>query len=186
MQPTAVPPQYQYQNVGRIKNRGWEFQGQAQLPWRFSINGAYSRTNSTVQTLSPTYTGELRVGDQLSSIPRDVLGATLTYALPGGTISFGMTHVGPWINTDYIALFGSYFGGQPFRQSYRTTYPSFSKYSLSISHDLGRHLSAFARADNLTNTYTYELDNTNPTMGRSVVAGLRARISLGSSSSPTE
>jgi outer membrane receptor protein involved in Fe transport len=185
VQAAAVPPQYQYQNIGRIKNRGWEVQGQAQLPARFSVTGAYSRTNSTVQALSATYAGDLHVGDQLSSIPKDVIGATLTYELPGGNISVGMTHVGTWINTDYVALYASYFGGQPFLPSYRIAYPSFTKYSLSISHELGRYLNAFVRADNLTNTSVYELDNTNPTMGRSLVGGLRARISLGSTS-PSE
>src|SRR5205823_1057393 len=58
------PYTYQYQNVGKIKNTGWEFRGRLNAG-RLSLTGTYSITRSVVQTLSPTYSGDLQTGDQM-------------------------------------------------------------------------------------------------------------------------
>src|SRR5690606_11544707 len=52
----AAPAEVQYQNVGRIRNQGWEFEGTARFG-ALRIAAQYSPMNSTVEKLSPTYTG---------------------------------------------------------------------------------------------------------------------------------
>ena len=86
---------YQNQNVGRISNTGWEFQGRIN-GGPLSLTGTYSITRSMVEQLSPTYGGDLRAGDQMLHIPKYIAGATLSYGLPRTAISLEATHIGSW------------------------------------------------------------------------------------------
>ncbi len=170
---------YQAQNVGTIKNKGWEFQARLTAD-RLSLTGTFSITGSVVQTLSPTYTaGDLQPGDQMLGIPKHTAGATLAYSLPRTTVTFGMTYVGSWINSDYLALYGYYYGGQPYRGSrrdYWITYPSFAKLNLSLSQTVTDQLSVFLRSDNLTNNNISERSNFNINSGRVTIVGVRAKL----------
>jgi outer membrane receptor protein involved in Fe transport len=168
---------FQFQNVGQIRNRGWEFQGSLNAG-RFSLTGTYSITRSVVQQLSPTYTGDLLPGDQMLGIPRHTGGATLSYDLPKTTVAAGVTAVGSWTEVDYLALYASdlFYGTQPFRGSIRDywiRYPGFTKLRVSISRSLPWHLTAFLRSDNVTNKNVYERYNINLNFGRSTVLGLQ-------------
>lgn len=172
----ATPPQYQYQNVGRIKNQGWEFEGHLSLG-EVALSGTYSITNSTIQRLSQTYSGDYRVGDRLLGIPCHSGGATVTYTPFNRTsLSASVTHLGSWTENDVVALYGFYFGGQPYRGSnrdYWMTYPAVTKISLAASQELTPGLTGFARVDNVGGTRRFESDNINPSMGRVVTAGVR-------------
>ncbi len=166
---------FQYQNVGRIKNTGWEFQGRTNVG-RLSLTGSYSITSSVVEQLSPTYSGALLPGDQLLHIPKHTAGATIAYSLPRTTLSVGMTYVDSWTETDFVALYGFYFAGQPYRGSnrdYWITYPAFVKFNLSASQALTGHLSVFVHSDNVTNKNVYERQNTISNTGRMTMIGLR-------------
>ncbi len=165
----------QYQNVGRIKNTGWEFQGRLNAD-RFSLAGTYSITSSHVQTLSPSYGGVLRPGDQLLAVPQHTAGATLGYARGRTSINLGMTYVGSWINTDLVAFYAFVYGGQPYRGSIRDywiTYPSFVKLNLSVSEAVTDRLSVFVRSDNFTNNNVSEQDNSFVNSGRVTMVGVR-------------
>jgi outer membrane receptor protein involved in Fe transport len=171
-------PTYQYQNLGRIGNDGWEFQGQLNVH-QLSLTGTVSLTNSVVRQLSASYTGDLRVGDQLLHIPKHTAGATVSYNLPHTVATLGLTYIGSWTEYDYIALYGFYFGGQPYRGSgrdYWTTYPGFTKMTFSLSQSLSRSLSLFAQSDNLTNSHAVEHDNSVVNRGRLTMIGLRERF----------
>jgi len=175
---STAPPQYQYQNVGQIKNKGWELQGRINAG-RFSATGTYSITTSLVQQLSPTYTGDLRPGDQMLGIPKHTAGATVSYSLPRTTLTLGMISSGSWTETDYIALYGYYYGGQSYRGSgrdYWTTYPGFTKVNLSMSQAVTNRLSVFLHSDNVTNKNVYERYNYNPNIGRATIIGVRTRF----------
>ncbi len=176
--PSTTPPQYQYQNVGRIRNKGWEFEGRMHAgPW--SLTGTYSVTTSVVQQLSPTYTGDLQPGDQMLHIPKHTAGATLSYSLARTAVTLGLTHVGSWIESDNFALYGDYYGGQPYRGSgrdYWTTYPAFTKVNISVSQTVTKRFSLFLRSDNLTNNSAFEHDNLNLTSGRVTTIGVRTKL----------
>ncbi len=168
----------QNQNVGRIKNSGWEFQGRLNAG-QLSLTGTFSITKSVVQQLSPTYTGDLQPGDQMLHIPNHSAGATLAYNLPHTEISVGMTHIGSWIETDWVALLGYFTGAAPYRGSgraYWITYPSFTKFNLSVSQSLTGRLSVFIHSENLTNNNVAELRNININSGRATLIGVRTRL----------
>ncbi len=173
----SSPYTYQFQNIGRVRNTGWEFQGQLNAR-RLSLSGTYSITNSTVEQLSPTYGGDLRPGDQPLGTPKHAAGAAVSYSLPRTAVTLGMTYIGPWTSYDFLALFGFFYGGQPYRGSFRAywmTYPSITKFHLSVSRTLTDRYSVFLRSDNLTNNHVSEVANSTITTGRTTMIGVRVK-----------
>ncbi len=166
---------YQYRNISRVKNEGWEFE--AHLPLgRLQLAGTYTITNSTVQELPPDYpTGNLQVGDHILGVPHTSAGATVTYSpLPTTTVSASMTHFGHWTDYDWVSLFGYYFGGQPYRGSFRAywiEYPTVTKFAVSIGQVVTKSVTAFVRAENVGNNLRYEQNNENVPMPRRVIVG---------------
>ncbi len=176
----GVSPRFtvQNQNVGRIRNKGWEFQGRLNAG-QLVVTGTYSITNSVVETLSPTYTGNLHPGDQMLDIPQHTVGATLSYSLHRTAITLGMTHIGSWTETDWVALYGFYFAGQQYRGSgraYWITYPAFTKFNLSMSQGITQRINVFLRSDNLTNQNVFERNNLFLNTGRVTVVGVRTTL----------
>lgn len=169
---------FQNENVGLVDNKGWEFQARL-TPGPLSVTGTYSITTSVVRRLSSTYTGDLRPGDAILGIPTHTAGATVSYGLPHTALTVGMTHIGSWVQSDVIALFGYYFGGQPYRGSgrdYWITYPGFFKFNASISQSITDRLSVFLRADNVTNNNVAEANNFAPIAGRVTMVGVRTKF----------
>jgi outer membrane receptor protein involved in Fe transport len=177
--PPGELPTFQWQNISRVKNEGWEFE--ARLPLGpAQLTGTYSITNSTVQALPPDFpAGGYQVGDRVQNIPHTVAGTTLSYSpFPTTTLTVSATHFGHWIGTDYLALYGFYFGGQPYRGSTRAywiEYPTVTKVAVSVSHAVTNSLTAFVRAENVGNTLRSEQDNTQTSTPRSVLAGVNVR-----------
>ncbi len=169
---------YQYQNVSRVKNEGWEFE--AQLPLGpVQLAGTYSITNSTVQQLPPDYGGDYRVGDRILGIPPTTAGASISYSpLPQTMLTASMTHIGQWTNYDYLAIYGYAFGGQPYLGSgraYWMQYPTVTKFAVGVSQELRKGLTAFVRAENVGNTLRFEQYNSNIPTPRSLLVGVNVR-----------
>jgi len=169
---------YQNQNVGRVKNEGWEFEGRLPLG-PVQISGTYSITNATVKELPPGYTGDYQAGDRIIGIPHTLAGATISCSpLPQTTLTADMTYIGHWIESDWIALYGFYYGGQAYRGSgraYWMQYPSVTKFGIGVTQELSKTLSAFVRATNVGNTLRYEQNNSQIPMPRSLVVGANVR-----------
>jgi outer membrane receptor protein involved in Fe transport len=168
------PPSYQYQNVGRIKNRGWELEGRWEAG-RLQLGGTFSTTRSTVRQLAPGYSGDYRVGDRIRAIPRHSAGVSLVYTpLNGTSLNASLMHLGSWTEYDIITLYGAFFGSDVYRGSdrdYWITYPSVTKFGVGVTQQLTASLAGFLRIDNAGNNRRYESDNINPPMGRIVTAG---------------
>jgi outer membrane receptor protein involved in Fe transport len=177
--PGDTLPTFQYQNISRVKNEGWEFEGHLPLG-RVNVSGTYSITNSTVQKLPSGYTGQYQIGDQILSAPRNSAGARVTYSpLPHTTLTASMTHIGHWTNTDLVALYGRFFGGQPYRGSSRAywlEYPTVTKFTVGASQAVTKGVTAFVRAENIGNSLRYEELNFGfiPTP-RTVIVGANLR-----------
>jgi outer membrane receptor protein involved in Fe transport len=177
----ASLPALQYQNVARVKNEGWEFEGRLPLG-RLQLGGNYSITHSTVQELPPDFPqGDLQVGDQITGVPRSSAGATITYSpLRHTTLTASMTHIGHWSDSDFIALFSSLFNGDPpYRGSSRAywiEYPTVTKFAVGVTQTLRDGLAVYARAENVGNNLRSEHFNAgNIPMPRSVVVGATVR-----------
>ncbi len=171
----APVPQYQYQNVGRVKNTGVELEGMINVG-SLNLKAQYGYARARVEQLSPNYTGVLQPGDQTLQTPHHTAGASLTVApLSGTTIAAGLTYVGSWQNYDYLALLGCDGGTSPCQASardYIVAYPSFVKLNATVSQQLTRLVSGFISVDNLTNNQAYESENFEPVMGRITNIGL--------------
>jgi outer membrane receptor protein involved in Fe transport len=174
--PFSSPQTYQYQNVGRIRNRGVEISGTLAFD-RVELNGQYSITNSTVQTLAPNYSGDLQVGDRLLGVPKTSGGLNLLFRPISGTrVTASLTYFGSWTETDNIALYQYFYGGEPYRgtdRAYWITYPAVAKIGLGVAQDIRAGISTYVDVKNVGNNLRYELSNAVPVHGREIVAGLR-------------
>ncbi len=172
---STTPATYQYQNIARIKNTGWEFEGRLYMgPVR--LTGTYSITNSTVAELYPGYpTGQYQLGDPILGIPHTSAGAIVSYSpVPRTTVTANVTYIGAATNYDIFALFGTFFSGQPYRGSLRAywmAYPTVTKFAVGVSQEVKSGLSAFVRVENVGNTLRSELVNSNIPTPRSVLVG---------------
>lgn len=163
----------QYQNVGEIRNRGWEMEGVLHLS-RVDLRGTYSLTNSTVERLSPSYTGDLRQGDRNLKIPTSSGGLSLGYSFLRGGATFDMMYIGGWTNYDMLALYGWIYGGDSFRGSLRDywrRYEPVTKLGFRLQQTVTNQSEVFLRVDNLTNKQLGEGDNQLVTAGRTFIVG---------------
>jgi outer membrane receptor protein involved in Fe transport len=174
--PSSTPQSFQYRNLARVKNTGWEFEGTARLSAIVRMHGQFAITGSRIDDLGPNYTGDLQIGDQVLSVPRYTGGLSLMVApTHGTTVSGGLTYVGNRQNYDQLSQFACFAGTEPCRptlRDYHMRYPAFAKINLAVDQALTAHLSAFVSADNLANTQADELDNATPVQGRIAMAGL--------------
>ncbi len=166
----------QYQNVGSAKNRGVEVEGRLAVS-SLDLKAQYAYTRARIEALAPGYVGDLQVGDQIPSTPKQTAGASLTLVpYAGSSVSAGVTYVGSWRNFDFLALYGC-FGGtrpcQPSTRGYVIEYPSFVKVNAIVTQRLTQLLSGFLSVDNLTNSTAYELSNSQAVMGRITTFGLQ-------------
>lgn len=170
----------QYQNVGRIHNTGVELESWVDVgALRLRAQFGYSRAR--VARLSPTYSGDLQVGDQVFNIPRYTAGASATLALTQSTrVTAGLTHVGGRQQYDDIGYFRCIGGTGPCRneafdynRDYIITFPGFVKADVSITREFGPSLSGFLRMDNLSNNSAAEFSNISVATGRITTFGLR-------------
>ncbi len=168
---------FQFQNVGAIKNRGVELEAGFRRG-RFGADAQYYLTNSTVQSVSPSYSGSLRIGDQLPEIPRSSGSLRFTLATRRAQFAVGASLLGRWTGYDWSELAQVAAGQAEPRPSYRDyliRYPGVVKPYLSASFDLTRQFSTYLNIDNLTNQERYERHNGNPPAGRSVMFGIEVK-----------
>lgn len=175
---STTPVTRQFQNIGRLKNRGVEVAGTVRPLPGVSVRATYALVNSEVLELSPDYAGDLRSGDEPLGVPKHSGGATLTYDGRYGNVSLSGTYVGSQTETDYVAYYGWSLGGEPYRGSgrdYWMSIPSFVKFGLRASRDLTPRITALLNVDNLANSQRAETYNIYPVSGRLILVGLRVR-----------
>ena len=176
--PRSVPQVSQYQNVGRVNNRGLELDAAVRLS-RLDVHGQFTTMRSKLAALAAGYTGELKVGDGLPGVPRRSAALTATYDVFGRTaLTAGVTHIGSWTNVDWLAFYADIYGGGQYRGSQRAywkQYPSLTKLSLGAEQGIGSRVNAFVSVDNATNNDASELDNQTISPGRKTTLGLRVR-----------
>ncbi len=165
----------QYQNVGRIQNRGFELEGNARAG---ALRGdwSFAWTDSRVRALSSTYTGELEIGDRVPEVPRTSGMASLTFEAWRVRASLGASYIGPWTGYDWLDFYSADVGVSSPKASLRgywRTYPSLTKPFVGMSYLLRRGAEWYVRVDNLTNLQRYERDDLLITQGRTARLGLR-------------
>ncbi|MEO7965300.1 MAG: TonB-dependent receptor, partial [Gemmatimonadaceae bacterium] len=165
----------QYQNVGRIQNRGIEVEGNARVgALRGDLNFAF--TDSRVRALSATYTGELEIGDRVPEVPRTSGTASVTYEAWRLRATLGSSYIGSWIGYDWLAFYNADAGVAPAETSLRgywRIYPSLTKPFIGVTYALRHGAEWYVRVDNLTNLQRFERDDLLITQGRTARVGLR-------------
>jgi len=165
----------QYQNVGQIANRGAEIEAQVRRG-TVRANGTFSLTDSRVRALSPTYSGDLAVGDRVPEVPSSSGSLSFSWDVARTTLTLGGTYVGPWTGYDWSRYVGDEAQESPDvnqLRNYWRDYPGILRPYLSVGHILNRDMEWFGRIDNLTNVQRYERDNLQVTAGRTMSFGLR-------------
>ncbi len=174
----TTPIVQQFQNLGRVRNQGLEFEANYRLPIG-QLSAQYAITDSRVESLNPTYGGDLRVGDSPLVVPGHTAGVSLAVApLRGTSLTFGLSDVGSWRNYDVLAELDCFGGTGPCAASsrgYIKAYPEFVKANLAVTQQINAVVSAFVSIKNLTNNEVYEFFNAVPIQGRLTVVGLRVR-----------
>jgi iron complex outermembrane receptor protein len=172
------PQVQQFQNLGRVRNRGLELEGTFRMGFG-QLAAQYAITNSRVESLGPLYGGDLKVGDQLLVVPQHTGGLSLAMSpLHRTTVTVGLSYVGSWTNYDVLAEL-SCFGGTgpcaPTSRGYIRPYPGFAKLSLAVTQQMTAVCSVFVTVKNATNNDATEFFNAQPIQGRVTVAGVRFR-----------
>jgi len=171
-------PQAQFQNVGKIRNKGWEFESTLTLG-RLGFRATYSRPNSTVRELSPSYSGDLRSGDRLLEIPSSIARASINYTFFRHTnLGVEAVRIGHWTAIDWLSYYAFILGVEPFRGSgrdYWMEYPTVTKINVGLSQRVTDQLTGFVQVANVGNNTRFEQKNSNIPLGRVTTVGLRAQ-----------
>jgi outer membrane receptor protein involved in Fe transport len=168
---------YQAQNIGRVVNRGWEFDGNTGLG-PLSLAGTYSIMTSRIEAVSPSYTGSLAVGEQLAGIPRRTAGLQATIAFgPDTDLGATMTYRSSWTQLDLLAYYGFVFGGDSYRGSLREYYGEqdpITTFGVNLTRRLSGSLTTFLQVENLAGLSRSQMFNSDPMPGRTFHIGVRA------------
>jgi outer membrane receptor protein involved in Fe transport len=169
------PNPLQYQNVGRIRNTGWELEATL-TRGRVHAHATFSVAYSTVEDLGPDYTGDLRPGDQALYVPKTSGGLSAIYEPWHGCQVYGaIRYVGRWTGYDATAvdayLLGyTYLNAPP--TSYRVfweSFPAFGKGNVGLSQALTKQISLLLDIYNVTNNPAIEQNQLYATTGRTTV-----------------
>lgn len=154
--------QSQQQNVGKIRNSGWELEGRYNTD-RLQVSGSLSIVNSRIQQLAREYNGNYRVGDRLLEVPRSSAGVALAYVPFKKTmIRAGMTNIGSWVERDMVAFYGAVFGDIPRRpmdRDYWITYRGLTKFRAGVEQNFWGDVTGAFDVENIGNSRAFEGNN---------------------------
>ena len=173
----SKPRVVQQQNIGTIRNAGWEFEGNGDIVW-LGLIANYARTDSRVHSIAPRYTGTLRPGDRMLEVPSWTASATATAGGSDRSLALTLWRVGDWINYDWISLYTAVLKKDPNRgppRSYWIRYPGFTQIRVSALEKIGQSWEIFVRGDNLTNVQNASRDNLHVNTGRTITLGMNTR-----------
>ncbi|HEX6809148.1 MAG TPA: TonB-dependent receptor [Gemmatimonadaceae bacterium] len=165
------PQLRQFENVGRVANRGIELEAGLQMG-PVNATAQFAHATSVVKALGPAYTGDLQPGDQVLGIPHNTAGASVAWsALAATTLTLGVVYVGARTNYDDRAFFTD--PSRSTLRDYWTEYPAFTKLNLGVSHALSSSTTAFVSIENVANVNPSEQSNLTPIQGRISMVGVR-------------
>jgi iron complex outermembrane receptor protein len=174
---------YQWQNVGDVTNRGWEFEG-ATHAGPLALRGTLSFVDSRVASLTNGYTGELRPGDRMLNVPSRLASLTASWSSPWWSTSWTVSRAAEWIGYDQLEIADAVDGTQPaamprgedFLRQFWIEYPGVTRLRATATRDLARGLTLTFTGDNLLGYQRGEPDNVTVVPGRTLLLGVRARF----------
>lgn len=185
--PNNPPPvrniAYQMQNVGAIKNRGWELEGTVR-GGPFVLHGSLAVVDSRVRDVQRGYSGELRAGDRMLDVPANTMGMSARWRHGPWSAAVQVTRVSDWIGYDRIAAAqaavtpgntATQFVGPPLRTLW-VEYPGVTRVNATAQRTLARGFTLQLTGENLLDRQTGEPDNITIVPGRMLSLGMRAQF----------
>lgn len=174
---------YQYQNLYRIQNRGWELEGMVQPVEQLNLTVTYGSAKSTALELGSTYVGDLKVGQTIPGRPSYNLSGRITFTPFRGTVlTAAGFHYGGWEAADFYGylkdLYGSIYAGIPmpakkYPVDYLIDYPGYSKFNVGLTQVLTNQLTGYLQVNNVGNSAAFERLNMIFSRPRDFTFGLR-------------
>ncbi|HWC74040.1 MAG TPA: TonB-dependent receptor [Gemmatimonadales bacterium] len=170
--------EYQFFNLARVRNTGWEVEGTLGLPAGFNARMTYSYVNSVIEQLAADDQTGYKVGDALPGIPNHT--GVLSLAKRAGPFmaETAVSYVGTSRNYDVHAyLQRSHIRlGTPDGSFNLQTLPAAYRLALRASYDFTSRTTLFARCENATNrVVTDQGFYASDQVGRTTILGLRLR-----------
>ena len=165
------------QNVGRIRNDGWEMQASV-ARGALTLATSLALVDSRVDSLAPNYTGDLRRGDRMLGVPARTLGLTASWRAPRWTIATTLARANDWRTYDRAKLAAAtaasdtLLTGLALRPFVRG-YDGVTRLGARLDVTLWRATALTLRLDNLLDSQVGEPDNVTVLPGRTVVLGIR-------------
>ncbi len=165
---------YALQQLGAIRNRGWEAQASVERN-RLSIGGAISLVDSRVSALAGAYDADLRIGDRMLGVPSRIVSANASWTTPRWSISTTAVRAGDWVDYDYLALAQetSPIAGAALRD-YWIPYSGNTHINLVATRELRPGLALSLAINNLLDRQIGEPDNVSVVPGRTLSLAIRA------------
>lgn len=182
--PTADVIETQYQNVGRVTNKGVELAVGVNVG-SWDLRGSYSTVKSRVESIASDYSGDQQVGDEMLYVPRRSGGGTVGFRfaplLAASTgrkarVEVGLTYIGSRRTLDLLAYYQCAYGLSDCRgplREYQATLPGFAKLRVGFSHPVSQRSDVFLNIENLTNDQLGEFEAVAPSRGRTILLGIR-------------
>lgn len=176
---TSTPLLRQFRNIGEVGLGGWEAEGELALG-RLTLAANYAHSDAVVKKVDAATAANpdatLREGDRTFFAPRHSGGGRVTARAAGASVTVDASVMAGWRAPDFVAYYGSLYGGDPDRGSFRAyymEYPALWKWNLRAERALGDRWSAFVRVENLADNQKADFYNLNVTPGRTTVLGVR-------------
>lgn len=173
----SAPNGYQYQNLGAVRNRGGEVEGEFVLG-EFALSGSLFLTWSSVLRTGDRYAGELMAGDRILEVPDAGMGLAARWHHGRIGIGLGATWLGSWIGWDWELLRKVAEGrAEPLAslRDYWIRYNGRPKLQAELDYEIRPAVHALVKAENAFNTLVYERDNMHPGLRRVILAGVELR-----------
>jgi outer membrane cobalamin receptor len=176
--------QYQYLNVAKIRQQGWEFTGSLKVIDPLTIKGTYSWSDTRVLSSNLRASSTYVRGYSLFSIPTHTGNVTATYAYGGTSVTAVTNYIGSFATSKvnelsdlnsysriktYLDCIRSCGGGYYVRGNVRS--------DLAVMQRLTPWASATINVTNLGNHQRSESYGRYPTLGRQTLFGISLRPS---------
>jgi hypothetical protein len=179
--------QYQYLNIGSIRNQGWELQGSTNIG-PITTRGTYSWTKSRTIGINPKYQSVLtaaqyQTGATFRYLPEHTWALGITYARAQTMVALNVTGTGRITNNGSDASYRNVSSSIRLPQDRQTVTAtrfvnfnnSYSLADLNMSHRFLPRVEAMLQVQNLTDRYVNDYVAIYASMGRQCKAGFRIR-----------
>jgi len=180
--------QFQYLNIGSVRNQGWETQGNLNLG-PLTMRGTYSWTKSRIIGVDARYRqlvfNRYEIGAPFRLLPEHTWAVGATYARAQTTVSFNVNGTG-MVPNYYNSFYAQYLRGNMrlsqnlLHMNGDNDYKNFNKgyalADLTASHRIASRVESVLQVQNLANHYTNDFAGDFATIGRQTKLGLRVRF----------